>query len=403
MQDSDRTKRRILIFGAGRIGRGFIAHLAKQSGYAVSFVDANAQLIDALKEAGRYRIFVMGAAEKDDQIEGFEAMTLDDTDRLGEAIATHDLFATAVGGPNLERVGAALADGLARRAARGAPPVDVLLCENYKDPAALLSRAVGEARGAPSSDWLEANLGLVETQILKTVTTPEPERRAGSLDLQVEDAWRLPCDLAAFRGEVPALVGLDPQPDFHAGLLKKVYSYNCTNAVIAYLGFLKGHHWLSEAANDPAIDTVARGVIDETLPALANTFNADPDEQRAFQEAALRKYRDRTIRDPITRNARDTSRKLAAGDRLVGPAQLAIEHGTEPRHLALAIAAALHYADPNDPGTVRIQRMLREHGLNHTLETVCELAADSALAQLVRSRVSDVAAFNVRGVPLIES
>ena len=39
-----------LIFGAGAIGRGFLAPLLFEHGYKISFVDINKKLINQLKE-----------------------------------------------------------------------------------------------------------------------------------------------------------------------------------------------------------------------------------------------------------------------------------------------------------------------------------------------------------------
>ncbi|HEX2534729.1 MAG TPA: 3-hydroxyacyl-CoA dehydrogenase NAD-binding domain-containing protein, partial [Chitinophagaceae bacterium] len=50
----------VLIIGAGKIGRGFIAHLFHRSGYAVWLVDASAELVDRLNREKRYRVDLAG-------------------------------------------------------------------------------------------------------------------------------------------------------------------------------------------------------------------------------------------------------------------------------------------------------------------------------------------------------
>ena len=42
-----------IVFGAGNIGRGFIGQLFSESGYAVTLVDVDQPLLDALEPAGR--------------------------------------------------------------------------------------------------------------------------------------------------------------------------------------------------------------------------------------------------------------------------------------------------------------------------------------------------------------
>jgi mannitol-1-phosphate/altronate dehydrogenase len=43
-------KKKILIFGAGAIGRGFVAPLFFKNNYEISFVDSNMSLINKLKK-----------------------------------------------------------------------------------------------------------------------------------------------------------------------------------------------------------------------------------------------------------------------------------------------------------------------------------------------------------------
>src|SRR4051812_16764984 len=43
-----------LLFGAGKVARGFLGHLLSRSGYSLWFVDKNAELVERLDAAGRY-------------------------------------------------------------------------------------------------------------------------------------------------------------------------------------------------------------------------------------------------------------------------------------------------------------------------------------------------------------
>lgn len=405
MAHAEREGRRILIFGAGRIGRGFISHLATRSGYRVRFVDPDAGVVGRLNQGGCYTVHVMGAPERSQTITGVSALQLGDAAALRQAVDEHDLMATAVGGQNLASLGALL--GAALRSRLDIPqsrPVDVLVCENYKDAAAILRGAIIEGAADPRfAAWAERNLGVVATQILKTCTIPDAALRPGPLDVQVENAWRLPCDRAAFRGGIPPIEGLEPKDDFGFAAIQKLYTYNCTNAVISYLGHLRGHQWLCEAAVDPLIDKVVVDVMAETQPAYVAEFNFDPQTQQAFHTQAIQKYRDQTIRDPIQRNARDIERKLGPEDRLVGPALLVLKHGGTPTGLCMGIAAALHYTDPGDPPTCRVRSMLATHGLTHTLQAVCGLTPDHPLVPLIEKSIASLAPFNRIGAKLLAS
>jgi mannitol-1-phosphate 5-dehydrogenase len=208
--------------------------------------------------------------------------------------------------------------------------------------------------------------------------------------VRVQDEGRLPADGDAFKGDPPPIEGLQPVPDFQGGLERKLYTYNAANAAIAYAGYLKGYALLADAANDPQILALARGVCAEAGAALVRRHGFDPDEQRSFAEGCLAKYQNRAVVDPVERNARDPLRKLGRHDRLVGPACLCMEYGIAPEHLATAIAAALQYDPPADPAAQRLQQRLHVEGIPAVLSDVCGIDPNGALGARIRERYGRV-------------
>jgi mannitol-1-phosphate 5-dehydrogenase len=140
---------------------------------------------------------------------------------------------------------------------------------------------------------------------------------------------------------------------------------------------------LSEAANDPEISLLAAQAGREASEALARRFAFDPEDQHKLADLALAKYQKKEIVDPIERNARDPLRKLSRNDRLIGPAQLALETGVRPVALAQSIAAALRYTSPSDPAAVRLQEIIKTGGVEAALKQVCGIEPDSELARMV--------------------
>jgi mannitol-1-phosphate 5-dehydrogenase len=396
--------KQILIFGAGKIGRGFIGHLFHRSGYALTFVDPVAEVVAQLTRDRQYPLFVLGAPQKNQTVPIARAI-LSSAPEAEEVISRHDLFATAVGGPNLGSVGALLGRGLQRRLRGGnTSPANVIICENFKDPAAILRKACYAAGDESLARWGEAHLGIAETQVLRSCIEPDAAmKQQNPLAVQIQDWWVLPCDGAAFRGPPPQCEGLKFKANFQNELIRKVYTYNCSNATIAYLGYLKGYTMLSEAANDREILEVTQRVYEESGHGLITEYQLDPAEQVDLQNLAITKYQDRDIVDPIERNARDTQRKLSPTDRLVGPANLAIKHGGTPTNLGLAIAAGFHYAGSTDPGTQHVQQVLHTRGLKAAIKEICQCDADSPLGVLICRGAGQLARFNKIGIKIVQA
>jgi mannitol-1-phosphate 5-dehydrogenase len=376
-----------VVFGAGKIARGFVAHLLALSGYQITFVEKNPALVDTLRQRGKYTVNIMGAPDKDIVIQGFKVYQSDEVETIAEAVANASVVFVSIGGPNLPQIAPLLAAGLAKRSVS----LNIILGENYFQPAQFLRSLISELLPPARQEWFTREVGIVETMILRSTIEPTPEMKANDpLSLKAQDAWEMPADKEAFVATVPAILGLSPRENFQGGLIRKLFTYNSINAVIAYTGHLKGYLLLGEAANDPEIVALARTAYQESSAALCDRYGFDREEQRQFAEAAIAKYQKREIVDPIERNARDPLRKLSRNDRLVGPACLAVEYGTRPVALSRGIAAAFLYDCRQDPSSVSLQNMVREKGLRTAVSEVCGIEYVGELADLVVSSYQEL-------------
>jgi mannitol-1-phosphate 5-dehydrogenase len=180
-------------------------------------------------------------------------------------------------------------------------------------------------------------------------------------------------------------VGLKPLKNFDNQLRRKIYTYNSINAVIAYLGAQKGYSQLYEAGNDEEILVTARKAANETSQAQVAEFDFNPREQEEWTHAALQKFSDKNIPDPIDRNGADPIRKLGRDDRLIGPALLAIKHSIHPEGLITGIIACINY---RDPGTnQRVADLIDEKGVDHVLTEICGLSIEEELYMLLKQRI----------------
>lgn len=350
----------VVVFGAGRTGRGLAARIAAKGGRPVVLVDRDAALVASLRAAGSYPVQVLGGARE--TITPTGVFTLDDA-AWHVHLAAADLAFTAVVGTNLPQLGAALAPALAGRGT----PLAIITCENDTGAAATLRSAAG-----PASVAVRFGEAMVLTTCLAPAVGDPP------LLVRTQDLLRLPCDREAFAGDPPALPGLEPLPRFATQLRRKVWTYNAINAVISYLGAQRGHTLLAEASADPAIATLARQAAGECDRALCAEFGFAPAEQAVWSAGALAKFADPRIPDPITRNAGDPERKLRRDDRLVGPALLALAHGQRPLALAAGIRAAAAYSESGRPAP-----LVRCGSLAAVLERICGLPASHPLHRLV--------------------
>jgi mannitol-1-phosphate 5-dehydrogenase len=327
----------LLQFGAGNIGRGFIAPTFAAAGWRIVFVDVAPAVVAALHQRGGYRLrLVDGERETVQEVRGVSVINGTDIAAVAAAVATCDLAATAVGLGVLPRLGAVIATGLTRRSA----PLDILVCENGAQAHLILRDAI-LAQAPGTAD----RLGCVRTAIGRMI--PPPQAGEDVLDLRVEPYAHLPVERAAFRGPVPVVPGVEPADDMELVQAQKLYLHNLTHACLAYGGHRHGHATIPDCMQDESLVARTRAVAMAVCDALERRSGAGASSQ-AMAEDLLQRYRNRALADPVARVARDPWRKLAADDRLVGAARLCLTQGVAVEPIAAAIADACAYTAAAD-------------------------------------------------------
>src|SRR5665213_1210799 len=87
-----------VVFGAGKIARGFIAHLLTLSGYQITFVEKNQALVENLRQRGKYTVHVISAPEKNSTIQDFRILQTDEVEAIAEAVANASVVFVSIGG-----------------------------------------------------------------------------------------------------------------------------------------------------------------------------------------------------------------------------------------------------------------------------------------------------------------
>ncbi len=381
-------QKNIVIWGAGRIGRGFVADLFYAAGYRIILVDQSPDLVAALRAAGRYTVVrAPGANQRYDQvISGFEALTTGQTEELACAVTQADLLAVAVFPRDIRAVAQGLVPGLKRRCAtRPEAPLDILLCTNLPHAASQFRHALEEVLPPELCGYARDRIGVVDTLVIRMAPDPPAsERERDPLLVWTNGLAEFPVDRRAFRGEIPRVPGIRLVEDMRAEEMRKLYTYNMCHAALAYLGALRGYTLTVECLADPEVRAVVESALDEVGRALQAEYGFARAEMARWNAGVLQQTDNPTLGDTVARHGADPRRKLRRADRLVGPALLAWKHGIAPRSLARAIAAGFLYNDPADLGATYVQEQVAQLGISAAVRQVCELTDSEAdLAEMI--------------------
>jgi mannitol-1-phosphate 5-dehydrogenase len=374
-------------FGAGNIGRGFLAQLFHESGYEVVFVDVVPEVLQAVNERHEYTIHIVGPGAQEVPIANVRAVDGRDREAVARDIAACDIACTAVGAGALPHIAPNLAAGLHLRYSQGRGPLNVLICENLHDAGTRLRSLVRNAlllRGTPE---MVNEMGFVQAVVSRMVPLQTAADNGGDpLAIRVEAYKRLPVDATAAVGSLPEIVGMEPVANFEAYVERKLYTHNCAHATLGYLGYHKGIEYGYQALADSRVRDTLDQVMRETGSALVRKHGFNPEEHASHVADLMVRFANRELGDTCFRLARDPIRKLAPDDRLVGAARLCEEQGIEPVGLAKVIGCALRFYSPDDKASIELQDCIKKHGIDGALYGVCDISdSNSPLALRIKA------------------
>lgn len=366
-----------VIIGPGRIGCGFVGELLSASDYELVLVARSQPLVSHFNRVGRYRVRLTSTTgRRDIVVRGVSAVWSGDVEAAADVIAEADLVATAVGPNNLQAIAPLIAAGLARRTR----PVNVLAFENLMNAGPRLRGFARDLLPGRSLDEHGFSGAVVVRAVAQRLGQPAADTPLLFLgDMPEEFIVHGP----ALRHPIPSLRGMVAVDNYGAWILRKLYVFSAGHATTAYLGALKGYHYIHTAIRDPQIRSAVIAAMREGQRGLAAYFGEEFVGGEQQIRDILARFENSSLNDPIARVGRDPRRKLGANERLVGAARLAQRSGVLPDKLALATAAALCFCNSSDPSCCELDRCIEDSGVEAALAQICGLSAENELNKQV--------------------
>jgi mannitol-1-phosphate 5-dehydrogenase len=310
---------KILIVGAGRIGRGFLAHLFARAGWSVTFVERAEPLVEELQRRGSYTVHL---ADEQGRVEsfplsGFTVLPASARDAVAEQIGRADLLAVAVQPDDLPAAADLMAPGLRRRLSGQGGGLNLIVCANISGAGGRLRGALRQA-GVPAAAM--SRLGVVESIVIRVIPDPPATLRASApLDLLASDWPELYLDRDAVVGAFPEVPGVVLQDRFAERERRKLYTYNMTHALLGFWGQAEGYEAVADCFRDPWIRRQAERALEEATFGLSGELGFSAEEMGEWNAGVRRLMSNPHVGDRVERLVRDPLRKLAREERLTRP------------------------------------------------------------------------------------
>jgi mannitol-1-phosphate 5-dehydrogenase len=372
--------KKLVLFGAGKIGRSFVGQLFSQSGYEVVFVDILEPVIEALNRRGFYNVIIKGDREETINVTNVRGVLASDKEKVAEEVSTADVVATSVGNNALSHIIPLIAQGLIKRYSKDKNlPLDIIIAENMRDAAEYFEKEIVKIVG---NDYpLKKLVGLVETSIGKMVPImSKKDMDEDILQIFAESYNNLILDKKAFNNPIPNVKGLSPKDNMKAWVDRKSFIHNLGHATISYLGYLYDRKfvYLYEALAVKELYNQTKETMMQASEILMKEYPGEftKKDLEDHIDDLLKRFMNKALGDTIYRVGRDLLRKLGPEDRLAGAIIKGLKYNMNVDKILYALVCGFYFraADESDAMFDRDIEFVEEYfnnGIEYVLVNVC--------------------------------
>ncbi|OHF00454.1 mannitol dehydrogenase domain-containing protein [Colletotrichum orchidophilum] len=380
-------------FGAGNIGRGFVACFLHNSGYEVVFADVADALIDKLNETPSYRVIEVGAeGTNENTITNYRAINSRTHEaELVDEIATADVVTCSVGPNILKFIAPVIAKGIDKRPSNLAP-ISVIACENAIGATDTLAEHIKDPRNtAPHrlEDHHE-RARYANSAIDRIVPAQDPN---AGLDVTLEKFYEWVVERTPFE-QIPSIEGINWVDELAPFIERKLYTVNTGHATAAYHGYNRSKRTVYDALQDKAIMAEVRKALEETSNLIISKHGIDEQAQREYAAKIIRRIGNPHLEDAVERVGRAPLRKLSRKERFVGPAAELAEKGEDCTALLRAAEMAFRFQDvEGDDESKELSQLMSENTPEDAVTKICGIQSSEKihpmLAEVVRRVQAD--------------
>ena len=373
---------KLVLFGAGKIGRSFIGQVFSRGGYEVVFVDINNSLVKLLNDHQQYKVINKNNLGNEViYVNKIRAMHLEDVEQIIEELSGASIAALSVGQQGLPSAIPLIAQSLVKRVRKyGEWPLDIIIAENMRNADQYISAEL--RRLLPEDYPFNKLVGLIETSIGKMVPImTQKDLDEDPLQIFAEPYNSLIVAKNGFKNQIPDIADLAPKDNIKAWVDRKLFIHNLGHATVAYLGFRKNPLWMF--IYEPLEDHEIFKLVRETMLQSANILmSLHPGEFTLAQleehiDDLLNRFRNRALGDTIFRVGCDLYRKLSREDRLSGPVHAALKLKKPYNLIMNVIKAAIMFRATDEHGKFHPadQKFFKEAelGFDHVIKNICGL------------------------------
>lgn len=381
MASQNQPTKKAVHFGAGNIGRGFVACFLHNSGYEVVFADVVDAVVDKLNAQPSYKVIEVGAeGTTENVITNYRAINskTHELDLIDE-IATADVVTCSVGPNILKFIAPVIAKGIDRRS-NDATPLAVIACENMINATDSLAEHIKSPKNTPEhriEDHHE-RARYANSAIDRIVPAQDPD---AGLDVKLEKFYEWVVEKTPFEDHsVPSIEGINWVDNLEPYIERKLYTVNTGHATAAYHGYNRKKRTVYDALQDKQIHAEVRKALINTSNLITAKHGIPEDQQAAYVKKIIMRISNPHLEDAVERVGRAPLRKLSRKERFIGPAAELAEKDEDCSALLEAAEMAFRFQNvEEDEESKELAKIMAEHDPHTVVTQVCGLTPNEKL------------------------
>jgi len=377
--------RKAVHFGAGNIGRGFVAEFLHNSGYEVVFADVMDTIIDQLQANKSYKVIQVGAeGNSESTITNYRAINskTNEADVIKEII-TADVVTCSVGPNILKFIAPVIAKAIDQRP-NDATPLAVIACENAIGATDTLANHI-KTDHTPQHRLEDHHERARYANSAIDRIVPAQDPNAG-LDVKLEKFYEWVVDKTPFHDhDVPSIEGIKWVDDLIPYIERKLFTVNTGHAAAAYHGYYHKKTTVYDALQDKEILAEVHKALEETSELIVGKHGIHAQEQKDYVNKIITRIGNPHLEDAVERVGRAPMRKLSRKERFIAPAAELAEQGKSCTALLDAAEMAFRFQNvEGDDESVELAKHM-QNSPKEVVEKVCGIESSHPLfPQLVK-------------------
>ena len=294
-----------LHFGAGNIGRGFIAPVLQENNFRVIFVDIDENLISKINREKKYEISYINSKKETETIKNIEGISLSDTRNLSTLIEECELVTTSVGPNYVKDVVNIFSDN------NSGNELSFIAFENkYRCSTTTKSECGIDKK----------NINFIDAVVDKIIPIQDSEL----LDVKVEEFGSIILD----EDHHTPLIESDvvTYGNYEYEFKKKLWMLNGFHVCLAYFGLSKNLKYIHELFTDSETRVFAESISMNYFESIFLLGYEEKNKIEKYKNTIIDRFSNDEINDELIRVARNPFFKFSQNERFHGPIDLLLKN-----------------------------------------------------------------------------